>query len=48
VERVNVDDSVGKQGQEETEVPGQAVHALRAVWPVEGRLSEVQDLPHLL
>jgi hypothetical protein len=48
VERVNVDDSIGKQGQEEAEVSGQTVYALRAVWPIEGGLSEVQDLPYLL
>jgi hypothetical protein len=48
VERVNVDDSISEQVQEEAEVSGQAVHPLRAVWPSQSGVSKVQDLPDLL
>jgi hypothetical protein len=44
---LNVDKSAGEQGSKETEISGQTIHALPALWKVEGGLPQIQNLPDL-
>jgi hypothetical protein len=48
VEFVNVDESTGKQGEEQTEVPRPTVYALSVVRPLACGVPQVQGLSHLL
>jgi hypothetical protein len=46
-ERVDVNESAGKQGGKETEISRQTIYAMSALRQVQGRLSQVQSLPDL-
>jgi hypothetical protein len=44
---MNVNESTGKQGKKEAEVPCQGIYPLRALRQSQSRLSQVQDMPDL-
>jgi hypothetical protein len=46
-ERVDVNESAGKQGPKETEISRQTIYALSALWQIQSRLSQIQNLPDL-